>query len=125
MEWDNRDIKESHPNKTLSQHIKEVRDLYTRIASFYNIPDQINSIMNEIIEYHDVGKLNKEWNVNNKKNPPHAEYSIRYLKEHNINENLKSKYGREITILIVYLNIICLYMIGRHHMIKNYETYVN
>jgi len=74
-------VKISHKNdtgeeKTLENHIEEIKEISRKILRRHSMEylDGI-SIINELAETHDVGKLNPEWSVYNDKNPPHSALS--------------------------------------------------
>jgi CRISPR-associated endonuclease/helicase Cas3 len=103
MIWDDPNTKESHPNKKLSQHINEVDGLLTNFADFYGIKYWARDLIKPIILHHDDGKLNPAWSINNKQNPPHAELSLRYMKEKGIFEEIKQEFSNELFPIILYL----------------------
>lgn len=54
----------SHPGKSLRKHIGEVKDLASRIFStLYPEHTGVKSFLQFLCESHDIGKLNKDWNV--------------------------------------------------------------
>lgn len=98
----------SHENKSLKNHIEEIITVGSALIDFYHL----NSLSKKVLSYlafcHDLGKLQKEWRIENlKKNPSHSEESIRII----INQ-LRSAYRfkekKEYEILL-------LYFIKQHH----------
>lgn len=106
-EWDDINIKESHKNKPLSKHISEVRSIVKDFFNFYNFPFEFWEVIDYIIEYHDYGKLNRKWRIDNECNPNHAPLSIKYLK--------CSKKLKEISEKKKKLTWVLLYLILKHH----------
>lgn len=116
-EWENKNEKFSHKNKTLSSHISEVKLLLRKFKDFYSISDEFYELAQIIAEYHDYGKLHKNWNINNNKNPSHSELSIEYILQNKEFDKLGIKKN---------LRTILLYLILKHHSSlskksKNYE----
>jgi CRISPR-associated endonuclease/helicase Cas3 len=108
INWDNPDTKYSHPGKTLSTHISEVNELFKRFCYFYQISPVYEKIMKDVANYHDMGKLNPEWNLNKDRRPSHADVSLRYLHEKGYYEILKQRHGMTDFVLT-------LYFILKHH----------
>ncbi len=85
----------SHKNedgkeKTLIEHIDEIKKISWNILKKHYIVNENNlSIISELAENHDRGKLYPGWNVNNDKNPPHSALSfyLYLLKNNIVNEN--------------------------------------
>jgi len=94
--------KSSHPNKTLEQHIKEVKDFGKK---FREIFDFDWNIFEFLAEFHDIGKLHPKWKVDNIKNPPHSAFSLYYT--YYYFRDLEKIFGEKLYIL--------LYLIYRHH----------
>jgi CRISPR-associated endonuclease/helicase Cas3 len=107
--WDDPAVKWSHPNKLLKSHLEEVELIFQRFANFYGIEKWAIDLMLPVIRYHDLGKLNSKWKIRNDniRNPPHSEYSIRYLKDMDLINSLKMRYKNVLPII--------LYFILKHH----------
>jgi len=73
-------VKESHKGKKLIDHINECCNLTSRFLKFYNL-EKYTDFAKFLCEYHDLGKLQEKWNVNNKENPPHSQVSLLMLLE--------------------------------------------
>jgi antitoxin component YwqK of YwqJK toxin-antitoxin module len=101
MEWDD-PTKYSHKNKPLKKHLEEVEYIFKNFAKFYNIEKWAFDLTLPIVRYHDNGKLNPAWRYYDPKKPLHSEYSIRYLKEHNLLKELEDLHG-DLYPLIPYL----------------------
>jgi CRISPR-associated endonuclease/helicase Cas3 len=100
--WDNKDEKESHEGKTLSKHIEEVRNTSFQFLQYYNdFPAIFYEVASYLAEYHDYGKLQKNWNLENKAKrlPPHSPLSVQWLME---NKRF-FEYEREWTLILWYL----------------------
>jgi CRISPR-associated endonuclease/helicase Cas3 len=108
MNWDDPEKKKSHPRKTLNEHIKEVRDIFLEFAKFYELKEYVIQVIEPVIAYHDQGKLNPQWSVDNEHNPEHSSYSLFYLKDKNIYTEIKKKTGNRHYPLV-------LYFILKHH----------
>lgn len=83
-EWDKKSEKESHEGKLLEKHIEEVKDISLRFLNFYDdFPKIFYEIADYLAEYHDYGKLCKDWNVKNKEKrlPPHSPRSVQWLEK--------------------------------------------
>ncbi len=105
--------KPSHPNKSLKKHLDEVRRYFNEITMFFNLHDtheDLKKILDIVIDYHDMGKLHKDWCLNGCRSG-HSENSAVYLLQH-LN-NLAKDYK---DILDSYLPLI-LYLILKHHSI--------
>ncbi|MEM4312117.1 MAG: CRISPR-associated helicase Cas3' [Nitrososphaerales archaeon] len=127
MEWDDPHKKESHRGKTLIQHIEEVNFLFEKLAKFYGIRDEYKEMMKIVIDYHDHGKLARDWNINNPRNPRHAELSIDYMREKGEMEKLKKRLKERYPKWYLegdpkwYLYLI-IYFILKHHSALYDET---
>jgi len=114
-EWDKKEEKLSHENKSLKQHIKEVKDFLKEFLNFYNFPQKYFEIADYLAEFHDYGKLHKSWHMGSKRG--HSHFSIKWLIE-----NKKAfKPEKKLTYILWYL-------ILKHHsslltstMLKNIE----
>lgn len=89
-EWDSQDQKFSHSNKSLEKHIKEMKEDLEKLLNFYDIDTWVigrlsTNLIKEIgyflSEYHDKGKLHREWSVENEKRVRHSEKSLEWLYE--------------------------------------------
>ena len=98
-EWDFPETKETHPNKFFPIHVKEIKEHLSDFLNFYSFPKEFEEIGNYIAECHDLGKLNKKWNIKNKKNPNHSPLSIKYLME--VKKIFEEK--KDITLILWYL----------------------
>jgi len=80
-EWDQKDQKQSHEGKLLATHIAEVKKMLTQFLSFYHdFPEISYEMADYLAEYHDYGKLCKDWLLNaGKKLPPHSPMSLQWL----------------------------------------------
>lgn len=80
-EWDRKDQKQSHEGKLLATHIAEVKKMLTQFLDFYNdFPEISYEMADYLAEYHDYGKLCKDWLLNaGKKLPPHSPMSLQWL----------------------------------------------
>lgn len=80
-EWDQKDKKQSHKGKLLATHIAEVKNLLTQFLNFYDdFPEIFYEMAGYLAEYHDYGKLCKDWRLNvGKKLPPHSPMSLQWL----------------------------------------------
>lgn len=114
MKWDDPQTKESHPGKPLSQHVKEVCDLFSKFTDFYDIEESHKELVKWVARYHDCGKLDPSWYIGNPRNPPHAERSIAYMRESGIIEELKRRLGLSRYLII--------YLILKHHSALQDET---
>jgi CRISPR-associated endonuclease/helicase Cas3 len=108
INWDDPSVKYSHPGKTLSVHINEVRKYFDRFCSFYSISPDAAEVIRSVVEYHDMGKLNPAWSWERKKRPTHADVSIRYLQQKELFGPLKQKHRTEFPLV--------LYFILKHHL---------
>lgn len=70
--------KESHKGKKLGEHIKECKELTFNFLDFYNLKEY-KELAEVLCYYHDLGKLQEKWNVNNRNNPPHSPFSFLIL----------------------------------------------
>lgn len=103
-EWDDKCKKHSHEGKKLAEHIDEVKELVDGFLNFYgDFPDISFKVAEYLAEYHDYGKLCKEWTLNQKRPPPHSPWSFQWIKE-----NRKIFEPKKLTFVL-------LYFILKHH----------
>ena len=81
--WSTPENKYSHENKKLKEHIDEVKSKMREFLDFYQFGEEYCEIADFLAEYHDYGKLHKNWEIG-KKNVGHSHYSYEYLLEKNI-----------------------------------------
>lgn len=81
IEWEDPLEKESHPNKCLYCHVDEVKRIFKKFIDFYRLSKEkdIIGIIEEVISYHDYGKLHPEWGFG--KGIPHSNRSAQYYLE--------------------------------------------
>ncbi|RLC46513.1 MAG: CRISPR-associated helicase Cas3' [Candidatus Coatesbacteria bacterium] len=66
--------KKNNRMKSLREHIDEVKQISYLLAKNHNLL-KFKEIIDLLVDWHDVGKLNPKWNINNDKNPPHSALS--------------------------------------------------
>ncbi len=66
--------KKDNEMKTLREHIEEVRQLSYLLAKNHGLL-KFKEIIDILADWHDVGKLNPKWSVDNDRNPPHSALS--------------------------------------------------
>jgi CRISPR-associated endonuclease/helicase Cas3 len=93
----------SHEGKTLAQHIQEVKYFLRIFLEFYNLEKKYLEIGEFLSEYHDAGKLHKDWEVGKKKG--HSHLSYQYLLEKKI------EFDGE------HLNSLLQFLILKHHSV--------
>jgi CRISPR-associated endonuclease/helicase Cas3 len=103
--WEDETIKESHPNKTLKQHIEEIRTVGYEFLRFFEFDKKYFDVLNFLAEYHDKGKLHIEWKLGEKKG--HSHFSFQYILE---NKDKLDFSPKEL------LPVLC-YLILKHHSI--------
>lgn len=91
----------SHEGKSLAQHIQEVKYFLRSFLEFYNLEKKYLEIGEFLSEYHDAGKLHKDWEVGKKKG--HSHLSYQYLLEKKI------EFDGE------HLNSLLQFLILKHH----------
>jgi CRISPR-associated endonuclease/helicase Cas3 len=97
-DWDNKHKKYSHKGKTLAKHINEVKGAVKSFLNFYgDFPEISFEVADYLAEYHDYGKLCKEWTLNQKRPPPHSPWSFQWIKE-----NGKIFEPKELTYVLFY-----------------------
>ena len=97
--------KPSHPGKPLSVHCSQVLDHSRKLLDFYGIDDEVLSAITEFLSYyHDLGKLEPNWNCEAASRPPHSPKSVDRLQKDQV--LLESR--KELTPIIYY-------MILKHH----------
>jgi len=99
--WSIPEEKLSHENKTLRQHIEEVKTILKNFLDFYDFQEKYYNVANFLAEYHDYGKLHINWELG--KGMGHSHYSYEYLLEKNISFEDKQ------------LNPILQFLILKHH----------
>ncbi len=60
--------------KTLHDHIEEIRQISYLLAKKHDLL-KFKDIIDDLADWHDIGKLNPKWNIDNDKNPPHSALS--------------------------------------------------
>ncbi len=103
-EWDKPEVKESHPGKTLQQHVNEIEHYLSEFLKFYDFPELYHNVGRYIAKYHDYGKLNKKWSLYEEDKPDHSPLSVRYLRDKRILFDVR----KDLTLLLWYL-------IYKHH----------
>jgi CRISPR-associated endonuclease/helicase Cas3 len=103
--WEDETIKESHPNKTLKQHIEEIKIVGDKLLRFFEFDKRYFDVFNFLAEYHDKGKLHPSWKLGEKKG--HSHFSFQYLLE---NEDKLDFSSKELLPILYYLVL-------KHHSI--------
>jgi len=80
--WMSKEVKLSHPNKTLEKHILEVKSFLHNLLKFYRFDENYFKVGDFLSEYHDSGKLHVSWEVGKKRG--HSHLSYQYLLEKDI-----------------------------------------
>ncbi|MFH8120128.1 MAG: CRISPR-associated helicase Cas3' [Candidatus Aenigmatarchaeota archaeon] len=117
ISWESPFQKESHPNKCLYCHVDEVKRIFNRFVDFLNFSKSSKTykLIEKVIEYHDTGKLNPDWNFNAKIS--HSFFSCKYFEETIEKENRKPTPE----------DALILFLILKHHgslkPITKYEEY--
>jgi CRISPR-associated endonuclease/helicase Cas3 len=101
--WTLPNEKWSHEGKPLAQHIQEVKYFLRSFLEFYNFEKKYLEIGEFLSEYHDAGKLHKDWEVGKKKG--HSHLSYQYLLEKKI------EFDGE------HLNSLLQFLILKHHSV--------
>ncbi|MEM0481164.1 MAG: CRISPR-associated helicase Cas3' [Candidatus Aenigmatarchaeota archaeon] len=91
----------SHPKKTLEEHINEIKECGKLLGNIYSLDWDVFEFL---AEFHDIGKLDDEWDVSKKRSISHAAYSLLYT----------YKYYQYLAEKVKYFDIL-LYLIYRHH----------
>jgi len=92
--------KYSHPGKPLSIHCSEVLDYSTELLDFYNIDDKVLSAITEFLSYyHDLGKLEPDWNCEATNRPFHSPKSVERL----LRDRILLESRKELTPIVYYL----------------------
>jgi len=95
----------SHENKSLKQHCEEIIKYFNMLFDFYSFKEKtLVEIGHFLAYYHDLGKLNPEWKIGKKQNPPHAPKSLEFINKWKIKFNANA-------CLTPYLE----YIILKHH----------
>ena len=87
--WSTPEQKLSHENKTLRQHINEVKNLTKHFLEFYDL-QKYEKFAEFLVEYHDYGKLHKNWKLGEKKGHSHLSYQYLIQNKVSFNEELDS-----------------------------------
>ena len=79
-EWDSKYEKHSHEGKSLVRHIEEVKHTLKQFLAFYDdFPEIYHEVAYYLAEYHDYGKLCKNWDISRSEKPPHSPMSVEWL----------------------------------------------
>lgn len=98
-------MKESHKGKSLYQHTQEVVKWFDRFAEFYQITDPyLIEFGHYLAYYHDLGKLDRRWSIQNEKNIPHSPLSVCMLLKNKVAFPIDKK-----------LSLLLLFLVGKHH----------
>jgi len=104
-EWEDKYRKYSHEGKVLAEHIKEIKETVKSFIDFYgNFPKISFKIADYLAEYHDYGKLCKEWTLKQERPPPHSPWSLQWV--YNKGKKFEPK---------VDLTVVLWYFILKHH----------
>lgn len=103
--------KESHPGKTLRQHIEEIYQIGSAILNIYNLDKKHACILEYLAFTHDLGKLHKDWQWSSEKRPSHADASIRIIAEYQF------KFENKLLQAILFLFIL------KHHGILKKQSF--
>lgn len=101
----------SHEGKTLAQHIQEVKDFLYSFLEFYKFEKKYFEIGEFFANYHDAGKLHKDWEVGKKRG--HSHLSYQYLLEKKI------EFDGE------HLNSLLQFLILKHHSMLSSQPTTN
>ena len=112
--WRRPDTSESHEGKTLERHISEVESLYNQLLEHYGL-DKLRKIdeyykyfmiIEDVIKYHDMGKLHPGWSLGGGSRVFHSVESVYWILYNK--EYFRKKYSEEELGILNYL-------ILRHH----------
>lgn len=99
-EWDSKYEKHSHEGKLLVKHVEEVKHTLEQFLAFYDdFPEIYREVAHYLAEYHDYGKLCKDWNIKRSKKPPHSPMSVEWL----MNNAKLFESDKEWTFILWYL----------------------
>ena len=97
--------KKSHPGKTLEQHCRGVLKDFDRLCRFSGIAGEtLIEAGHYLTYYHDIGKLDSAWSIDNEKRPPHSPKSLEFLRQWRANFSTKPR-----------LTTLLWYFVLRHH----------
>ncbi|MCM8787734.1 MAG: CRISPR-associated helicase Cas3' [Candidatus Omnitrophica bacterium] len=110
----------SHEDKTLKTHIEEVFKISKSLLNFYNINSLYEKVAEYLAFYHDLGKLQKDWKIDNQnKNPSHSDESIRIILKY-LKKFFKEKKEYQLILLFFILKHHGQLNLGKFK-IDNYE----
>lgn len=105
----------SHYQKSLKIHIEEIIKIGNKFLNKYEFSENYYKALEYLAFTHDLGKLLKEWNITNTKNPTHADESVRIiLKKLNPPYLFKEKEEWQI---------ILLFFVFKHHGILRKNSF--
>ncbi|MFH7904026.1 MAG: CRISPR-associated helicase Cas3', partial [Candidatus Aenigmatarchaeota archaeon] len=102
--------------KTLEEHIKEIKFLGEKLKEFFDFDYKLFECL---AEFHDIGKLNKLWDIEDKnkgRKINHSEYSMYYTFK-NYKDILKEFLGEKYFLVLLFL-------IYRHHTLLDKKALV-
>jgi len=70
--------------KMLYDHIEEIKQISYLLAKKHDLL-KLKDIIDDLAEWHDIGKLNPKWSIDNNKNPPHSALSAYIYLNHSRN----------------------------------------
>lgn len=70
--------------KPLYEHIREIKQISYLLAKNHDLL-KFRDIIDVLADWHDIGKLNPKWNIDNDKNPPHSALSAYLYLNHSEN----------------------------------------
>lgn len=110
--FDDIEKKLSHSDKTLKKHIEEIITIGEKILCYYGFGKDYFEVLQYLALTHDLGKLSKDWSINNDKNPQHSNISIELILKHQLFfEPIKQ------------WQIVLLFFVLKHHSILKRESF--
>ncbi len=70
--------------KPLYEHIEEIKQISYLLAKKHDLL-KFRDIIDALADWHDIGKLNPKWSIDNDKNPPHSAFSAYMYLNHSGN----------------------------------------
>ena len=88
-------LKISHKKKTLTKtlkkHIEEIKEFSEILVQKHGLTE-LNIFLNELAEWHDIGKLNPTWCIDKDRNPPHSAFSAYLFLKYSLTKDPKLFY---------------------------------
>ncbi len=117
---DNPETKLSHEDKSLQQHVEEIKRISFSLLKFYGLND-FRNLVEVLAEIHDIGKLHPDWSISRRRKS-HIDASLEFLSKEEIKSRILKKLGSfrsSLNISQEELIDLILFLVRIHHSFIN------